>query len=107
MNARLDARHGAGEVHVADLTSDIHVTVHNGGITLQLPQEGQYDIDAKSDLGDVTSDFPGHATRSHWLLGHRFVQGTPAAHHLYLRVGFGDITILKIQKPPMPGPVTP
>jgi hypothetical protein len=107
MNTKLDARHGTGEVHVAGLTSDIHVTVRNGGITLQLPQEGQYDIDAKSDLGDVTSGFPGHAKRSHWLLGHRFVQGAPAAHHLYLRVGFGDITILKIQKPSMPGPVTP
>jgi len=106
MNAKLSAAHGTGEVHVADLASDVHVTVRNGAITLQLPPEGQYDIDAKSDFGDVTSDFPGHAKRSQWLLGHRFVQGAPAAHHLYLRVGFGDITIMKIQKPPAPGPVT-
>jgi len=107
MNAALAARHSTGEVHVAGLTSDIHVTVRNGGITLQLPQEGQYDIDAKSDIGDVTSDFPGHARRTHWIFGHQFAQATPAAHHLYLRVGFGDITILKIQKPSPPGPPTP
>jgi hypothetical protein len=107
MNARLAADHDMGEVHVDNLTSDIHVTVLNGGITLHLPQEGQYGIDAKSDVGGVNSDFPGRTKRRPWLLGHQFVQRTPAPHKLYLRVGFGDITILKIQKPSTPGPPTP
>jgi hypothetical protein len=107
MNARLAANHDTGEVHVENLTSDIHVTVLNGGITLRLPQEGQYDIDARSDLGDVTSDFPGRKKRRPWLLGYQFVQGTPAAHKLYLRAGYGDIMILRIQKPATPGPPTP
>jgi len=106
MNARLTVNHGSGEVHVDNLTSDIHVTVRNGGMTLELPWEGQYSIDAKSGLGGVTSDFSGHAKRRRWLLGHQFVQATPAAHSLYLRVGFGDITILKIQQLPKPGPPT-
>ena len=104
MNATLAVDHGAGEVHVDNLTSDIHVTVRNGGITLQLPQEGQYGIDAKSDFGGVTSDFPGHEKRTRWLLGHQFVQGASAIHNLYLRVGFGDITIMKIPRPPTPTP---
>jgi hypothetical protein len=107
MNARLAVDHGAGEVHVDNLTSDIHVTVRNGGITLQLPQEGKYSIDAKSDFGGVTSDFPGHEKRTRWLLGHQFVQGASATHNLYLRVGFGDITIMKIPRPPTPAPLTP
>jgi hypothetical protein len=107
-NARLAVDHGIGEVHVDSLTSDIHVTVRNGGITLQLPQEGKYGIDAKSDFGSVTSDFPGHEKRTRWLLGHEFVQGESATHNLFLRVGFGDITIMKIQAPPaLPTPLTP
>src|ERR1700730_8556348 len=73
MSARLAADHKTGEVHVDNLTSDIHVTVHKGGITLRLP-EGQYNIDARSDLGDVISGFPGNKTRKPWLLGHQFVQ---------------------------------
>jgi hypothetical protein len=105
-NARLAVDHGAGEVHVDNLTSDIHVTVRNGGMTLHLPQDGQYGIDARSKLGGVTSDFPGSEKRRRWLLGHEFVHEAPAAHSLYLRVGYGDITILKIQQPPVPGPVT-
>jgi hypothetical protein len=107
MNARLAVDHGIGEVHVDNLTSDIHVTLRNGGITLQLPQEGKYGIDAKSDFGSVTSDFPGHEKRTRWMLGHQFVQGAPATHNLFLRVGFGDITIMKIQGPPKSAPVPP
>jgi hypothetical protein len=102
MSARLAANHKTGEVHVDNLTSDIHVTVHNGGVTLRLPQEGQYNIDARSDMGDVISDFQGNKKRKPWLLGYQFVQPTPAAHKLYLRVGFGDIMILK---PSTPGAV--
>jgi hypothetical protein len=98
MSARLAANHKTGEVHVDNLTSDIHVSVHNGGITLRLPQD-RYNIDARSDLGDVISDFQGSKKRKPWLLGYQFAQPTPAAHKLYLRVGFGDIMILKPSTP--------
>ena len=107
MNARLAADHDTGEVHVDNLTSDIHVTVLNGGITLHLPQEGQYTVDAKSDVGGVNSNLPGRTKRRPWLLGQQFVQRAPAAHKLYLRVGVGDITILRIQRPSTPGPPSP
>jgi hypothetical protein len=106
MNARLAVDHDKGEVHVDNLTSDVHATVLNGGITLHLPQQGVYSIDAKSDFGGVTCDFPGHERRRPWLFGHQIVQAAPAGHNLYLRVGFGDITILKIGVPPIPGPLT-
>lgn len=106
MNAKLAVDHGSGEVHVYNLTSDIHVVVHKGGITLGLPENGRYRIDAKSEVGSVTSDFPGHETRTRLLFGHTFGyqpgQEAADAHNLYLKVGFGDITILKLQRPPAP-----
>jgi hypothetical protein len=98
-NAKLAVDHGAGEVYVENLASDIHVTVKNGGITLLLAQEGGYNIDAKSHLGGVTSDFPGSERRRMWLLGHQFEQRTTAAPTLFLRAGLGDITILKLPQP--------
>jgi len=97
-NAGLEVDLATGEVHVQDMTADIHATVHSGLISLNLPQESVYDIDAKSELGEVISDFPGHRERTR-VFGHQFVQGTPAAHKLYLRAGFGDIIIFRIQKP--------
>jgi hypothetical protein len=100
-NAGLAVDRATGEVHVSNLTADIHATVGNGMITLNIPAEGLYDIDAKSKLGAVISDFPGHAQRT-GLFGHKFVQGTPAPHKLYLRAGFGDIVIFKTRKPPSP-----
>jgi hypothetical protein len=102
-NAGLEVDLATGEVHVQDMTADIRATVHNGLITLNLPQEGVYDIDAKSELGEVISDFPGHRERTR-VFGHQFVQGKPAAHKLYLRAGFGDIIIFKIQKPASAAP---
>jgi hypothetical protein len=103
MSARLAVAHKTGEVHVDNLTSDIHVAVHNGGVILRLP-EGQYGIDARSDVGDVISDFQGSKKRKSWLFGYQFVQPTQAAHKLYLRVGFGDIMILKPWTPAPPNP---
>jgi hypothetical protein len=94
MNAKVDVDQIAGEVHLENLTSDIRAVDHNGFISLLLPQDGQYDIDAKAKLGDVVSDFPGHGNRTHWF-GHQFVQATKAAHQLYLRTSFGDIVIYK------------
>jgi Putative adhesin len=99
--ARLVVKHGAGEVHFDDVTGDIHATASKGAITLHVPAGDQYAIDAKSRIGSVTSDFPGSMERR-WLVGHQFVQTSQAPHKLYLRTGFGDVIILKIQKPEAP-----
>jgi hypothetical protein len=98
-NARLKIEHESGEVQLQLMTGDIRVTDGKGQITLHLPEEGQYSIDALSRLGAVDSDFPGRERRKlEW--GHSFVQQAPgAAHKIYLRIGFGDITILKIRQP--------
>ncbi len=96
-----------GEVHVADLAGDIHATTREGEITLLLPPGEQYAIDARTDFGDVYSDFPGAERRRFWLVGHRFApEGAPAGHKLYLRAGYGDIIIQKIRRPPYPSPLT-
>jgi len=104
MSAKLAVRHGSGEVHVDNLTSDMVIRVLNGGMTLFLPPEGSYGFDAKSDIGEVISQFPGRHRRL-GLVGHRFMQAS-GTHQLHLRASYGDIMIFKIQKSPTPSPIT-
>jgi len=97
---RLVVRHHGGEVHVIDVSGDMDVRTPRGLISLSLPQSETYEIDAKSNFGAVISDFPGHAQRRFWLIGHQFLQNTPAnAPKLRLRIGYGDIEILKTNQP--------
>jgi hypothetical protein len=103
-NARLTIEHDVGEVHIDDIRGDIRATSLQGAIILHLPENGQYSIDAKSDYGAVNSDFAGRQKRSPWVFGVRFVQETSgASQKLYLRIGYGDIVILKTQIPALPG----
>lgn len=106
--ARLIADHNVGEVNIDGLVGDIQVTLLQGEIMLHLPEEGRYNIHARSQFGNVNSDFPGPEKRRWWLLGHRSVNAnSQAAHKLNLRVGFGDIVILKTRAPVAPGPLIP
>jgi hypothetical protein len=103
-NARIIVEHTLGQVNIDGMTGDIQVTLAQGEILLHLPEDEKYSIHAKSDFGNVNSDFSDER-RTGWLLGHRTVaenSGTP--HKLDLKVGFGDIVILKINVPkPVPG----
>lgn len=92
--------HESGEVHFDEVTGDIRATVIQDLITLHLPQTAQYAIDAKSRIGAVISDFGGTTTRKR--LGHAFVGNPQSPHRLDLRIGYGDIVILRIQTPPTP-----
>ena len=109
-NARIVANHTLGEVNIDGLAGDVQVNLAKGEILLHLPEEQKYSIDAKSDFGGVSSDFPVPEKRTGWLLGERGVDDNPAApHNLKLRVGFGDIVILKIRvskssEPALPAP---
>jgi hypothetical protein len=88
-------------VHIDDVASDIRVNVLTGSITLRLPEENQYSIDAKADAGGIFSEFPGQVHRRFSLLGFRMnARPSQASHSLQLRIGFGDIAIVKIHKPP-------
>ena len=103
-NARIiDEHHDVGEVNIDGLTGDIEVNLLQGEIMLHLPEEGQYTIHAKSDFGNVNSDFSSMDKRRWWLVGHQSENGNTAAQHkLNLRVGFGDIVLLKIRIPKPP-----
>jgi hypothetical protein len=75
---------------------------------LHLPEEGKYAINAKTDFGNVTSDFPGEEKRRRWPAGHRILnKDSGAPHTLNLKVGYGDIIILKTREPKLPQPLTP
>ena len=106
-NAKLIVNHEAGEVHVDDVAGNIQVKAVQGLIALRLTGETPRSIQAKSDLGSVNSDFPGSESRRPWPFGHEFVQGTAAnTQNLDLKIGFGDIVILKAHEPVTPAAVS-
>ena len=107
-NARLIVEHHVGEVHVDQLTADIHADVHQGVIVVRLPERGAYAIEAKSRFGSVTSDFPGNGRSHWWRTGEQFQQSASVpSQKLNLRVGYGDILLLRINTPTGPGPLDP
>jgi len=99
--ARLVIDHEAGAVNVDDVTGDIDVRVRQGEIMLHLPEDAKYSIDAKTRYGNVNSDFPGEQHRA-WV-GQKEIADEPSpAHKLKLRVGYGDIVLLRIHTPKYP-----
>jgi hypothetical protein len=101
-NARVVVRHDTGDVVIYNVGGGIDAATHIGDLLVQLPEPGQYAIDAKCKFGDVYSDFDGKY-RNPFAIGERL--DTPeaqGAHKIYLRTGFGGI---KIQQ--MAPPVTP
>ena len=99
--AHLIVQHGDGEVHLEDLAGDLDVRVHKGLISLRLPEDAKYEVDATTNIGGITSDFAGNARHRFFHLGNQFVQTNPAnAPKLHFRVGYGDILILKMTATP-------
>jgi hypothetical protein len=91
-DSRLVIHHGTGSVSVSDVTGDLEATCGRGDILLWL-RPGSYSIDARTKFGIVSSELEG-ATLSRYLIGQRFTRETaPPSHRLYLRMGFGGITI--------------
>jgi hypothetical protein len=105
-NAKLIVKHEDGEVHVDDVTGNIQATARQGLIALRLVSDMPPAIDAKSYIGAVNSDFAGKETLQPLHFGHKFVEGAASApQSLHLRIGYGDIVILKAHEPKAP-PVT-
>jgi len=94
-DSRIAIHHGTGMVTISGVTGDIDASAGRGDIMLWL-LPGSYSIDAKTKLGNVSSDFAG-AALSKYLMGQRFTHVDPApSQRLYLRMGFGGITIKEI-----------
>jgi hypothetical protein len=105
-NTRLVVEHDVGEVNVDNLTSDIDVKLLQGEILLHLPEEGAYAIRGRNDFGHVNSDFLGSEKRIPWILGHSVKTNvSPAELTLNLKVGSGDIVLLKTTAPKEPEPL--
>jgi hypothetical protein len=106
-NAKLIVRHDDGEVHIDDVTGNIQATARQGLIALRIVADMPPAIDAKSYIGTVNSDFAGKETRQTLHFGHTFAAGpTSAPQSLHLKIGYGDIVILKAHEPKAPPPVT-
>jgi hypothetical protein len=104
--ARLIVNHDVGDVSVDGMVGDIDATVRQGQIMLHLPEDGRYDIHAKSDCGNVNSDFPGEEKRKWWLSQQAASEDSPGTK-LNLKIVFGDIVILKTRVPKPPGSLLP
>jgi hypothetical protein len=106
-SARLIVRHEDGEVHVDDVRGNILATARQGLIALRLVTDMPPAIDARSYIGAVNSDFAGKETLQPPHFGHKFVEGSASARQtLHLKIGYGDIIILKAHEPKAPPPVT-
>lgn len=100
-NARLAIEHNVGAVNVDGVTGDIEAKLLQGEIMLHLPEDLQYNINAKSEFGNVNSDFPGEKHRA-WLSQSAIHAAPRPAPILNLRVGYGDIVLLRIRIPKTP-----
>ena len=104
-DSKLAIHHGTGFVFVRGVTGEIEASAGRGDILLMLPDSGMYAIDAKTNFGAVSSDLDGSVI-SRYVIGQKFT-GTlsPPARRLYLRMGFGGITIKSV--PPEADPPVP
>jgi hypothetical protein len=102
-DARVTIDNHAGEVHIDEVTGDIDAHVREGEITLHLPQDARYAIDARVKFGHINSDFGGQE-KHRWWRTTRYMEFSPQQppHKLRLRVGYGDIVILKTTTPKKP-----
>ena len=100
-NSRLVVHQDNGYVWVSDVAGDIEVDSHTGDLIVMLPDAGLCNLDARTMLGNVTSDLPGEVHRR-WPLGTHFRHASEAAtRRVQLRMGRGSITI-KANEMPVP-----
>jgi len=78
-NAKLSIRHGVGDVIILNVGGDIDAAIRSGDIVVQLPDQGNYTVDAKCKLGSVYKDVDGSQAGS--------------GHTLHLRSLVGGISI--------------
>jgi hypothetical protein len=99
-SSRLVIKHGVGMVSVTNVMGDIDASGGRGDLLVGLPGTGPYAIDARSNLGVVSSDFAGSPRLALYRMGERFdslhATDATAGPHVRLRMGFGGITIKRL-----------
>ena len=100
--AKLVIHHDGVYVLVSNMSGEIEATNRKGDIVLMLPNSSSYSIDAKSKMGTVASDFAGKA-HVRYFIGERFAGADAnSTHRIFLRVGFGGITIKEVPPEALP-----
>src|SRR5262245_4024918 len=92
-------KHGIGEVEVANVSGDIEATASIGQISLKLPEDQNYAVDARARIGDGSSEF-GYAIwrRGFLSVGSKLVnEPTEPTRRIFLRVGIGQIEVNKLR----------
>lgn len=92
-------KHGIGEVEVNNVSGDIEATASIGDISLRLPEDQSYAVDAHVRIGDVSSEFGQTNHRKGLFAVGAKLAGEPAAptRRIFLRVGIGDIQVSKLR----------
>jgi hypothetical protein len=101
-DSHLAIHHGGGNILIGNVTGGIEATNREGDIVLMLPSPGPYSIDARSKMGTVISDFAGKA-HVRYFIGERFSgEEVNSSRKIFLRVGFGGITIKEVPPEALP-----
>jgi predicted membrane protein len=92
-------KHGIGEVDVTNISGDIEATASIGEISLKLPEDQSYAVDARVRIGDVSSEFGQTTQRQGFIAVGAKLAGDPAApsRRIFLRIGIGDINVTKMR----------
>src|SRR5262245_32656775 len=92
-------KHGIGEVDVTNVSGDIEATASIGEVSLKLPEDQSYSVDARVRIGDVSSEFGQTTQRKGFIPLGAKLAGDPAAptRRIFLRVGIGDIQVTKLR----------
>jgi hypothetical protein len=100
-DSHLVIHHGNGDVIVYDVGGDVEATAGVGAVVIQLDDPAQYAINARTRVGEVYSDYDGKY-RKPLLVGDGLLGSAPGpAHKVYVRVGIGDIDIVKMGANPI------
>jgi predicted membrane protein len=92
-------KHGIGEVEVVNVSGDIQATASIGEISLRLPEDQSYAVDAHVRIGDVSSEFGQTTHRKGLFAVGAKLAGEPdtPTRRIFLRVGIGDIKVSKLR----------
>jgi hypothetical protein len=95
-DTRLAIHHKDGEVNVEGTTASVEAELHHGELFLYLPEGVAYSTQAKCAYGSINAPGDPALKPEHLHLGHILSQqASGQANELNLKVGYGDIYIMR------------